>query len=427
MKNSYRWLLAGSVIVLGIFIFLALSPSSTESKGKIRIATGSKTGMYYQYALEYQQRLKKEKVEVVIVPTAGSKEAQTLLHEEKVDIAFIQGGTIDTEISQNLEALASIYLEPLWIFTKSNQRNINKVTDLKGKRISIGLKGSGTEQLSKKLLRANGISEENTVFFSLDTLEAQKALEKGEVDILFTVISPHSELITALLSDKEIHLMSVRRTQAYELHFPFLTHFLIPEGSYDLLHNVPPEDIKLISTVATLAIHKNFPAELIRLVMREVIHVHENETLFTTATHFPSADYLELPINKSAEKYLEKGENWLETIFPYWIAYSIDHFKLLLIPLLTLLLPLFKGVIPFYKWRIRRRVYHWYDDLIGIESILLDPESLKKEECKEKLETLLQEISMQTKVPLSYAGELYELKMHIEFVLEQLRKEKKAI
>ena len=375
--------------------------------------------MYYQYALKYQERLKKNKVKLTIVPTSGSNQAQTLLNEGKVDIAFLQGGSINKEKADNLEALASIYFEPLWIFINKNQRNITKVSDFKNKRISIGLKGSGTEELTRKLLLANGITEKNTKFVFLNTTDAKNALKNNEIDFLFTVISPNSKLINSLLLEKEIRLLSVNRTKAYEIHFPFLTHFTMPEGSYNLLNNIPQKDIQLISTVATLAINKNFPPELIRLVMREVVGVHKEEKFFTSERVFPSVKYLELPVNKAAKKYLEKGENWLENMFPYWIAYTIDHFKLLLIPLLTLLLPLLKGAIPFYKWRIRKRIYHWYRDLIEIEKVVFkDPSKIN--ESKKKLNELITEISEQTKVPLSYAGELYELKIHMEFVLRKL-------
>ena len=426
MQKIYRWAVLASVIILLIALLFFITAPKNENKGEIKIATGSTSGMYYQYALEYQRLLKKERVEVIIVPTAGSKEAQQLLHEEKVDIAFIQGGTIEEGLSDNLESLASIYFEPLWIFIKVGQREITQASQLIGKRIAVGLKESGTEQLSKKILHANGINDTNTELLSLDTLDAQKALANGDIDVLFTVISPGSQMIKGLLNDKKLRLMNVRRTEAYALHFPFLTHFTVPEGSFDLLHNIPAQDINLISTVATLATHTNFPPEIIRLFLREVKHVHKNETLFTSTMHFPSADYLELPINTNAAVYLEKGENWLERIFPYWIAYNINHFKLLIIPVLTLLLPLFKGILPFYQWRIRRRIYHWYKNLIGIERSLSDSESLDEEKCKQKLEVLFSEISNQTRVPLSYAGELYELKTHIKFVLERIEKEKES-
>lgn len=427
MQKIYRWVVIASVIILAIALLFFITAPKSENKGEIKIATGSESGMYYQYALEYQRLLKKERVEVIIVPTAGSKEAQKLLHEEKVDIAFIQGGTIEEDLSDNLESLASIYLEPLWIFIKANQPEVTQVSQFIGKRIAVGLKGSGTEQLAKKVLNSNGINDTNTELLSLDTLDAQKALANGDIDVLFTVISPGSDIIKGLLSDKNLRLMNVHRTEAYALRFPYLTHFSVPEGSFDLQDNVPNQDINLISSVATLATHTNFPPEFTRLFLRDVNKVHKNETLFTTTIQFPSAAYLELPINTDAAMYLEKGENWLEKIFPYWVAYNINRFKLLLIPILTLLLPLFKGIIPFYQWRIRRRIYHWYKDLIEIESSLLDAESFDYDKNKQKLEVLLSEMSNQTRVPLSYSRELYDLKIHIKFVLERIEKEKRVL
>ena len=416
---NYKTITLIILLLIGTIVYFSVSKISTESKGEIKIATGTKNGMYYHYALEYQKRLKKNNVNLVLVPTTGSNQAQKLLNDGKVDIAFLQGGSIDKNQSNNLESLASIYFEPLWIFVNNNQKNITKISDFKNKRIATGLKGSGTEELTKKLLAANGITEKNSKFISMNTIDAKNALKKNEIDFLFTVISPDSKLINELLLEKEIRLLPIKRTKAYEIKFPFLTHFTMPEGSFNLLKNIPAKDTNLISTVATLAINKSFPPELIRLIMREVVNVHKEEKLFSDNQIFPSEKYLELPINEAAKKYLEKGENWLEDIFPYWIAYFIDHFKLLLIPLLTLLLPLFKGFMPFYRWRVRKRIYHWYRDLIEVENIIAENPS-KLEENKDRIRTLIDEISNQTTVPLSYAGELYELKLHMEFVLRKL-------
>ncbi|RLA68446.1 MAG: hypothetical protein DRQ78_00455 [Epsilonproteobacteria bacterium] len=421
MQYIYRWAWLLSVLVLLGFGFWFLNTPDTKVKGEIRIATASKSGMYYQHALAYKRLLEKEKVKVSITLTAGSKEAQKLLYEEKVDIAFIQGGTVDSNMSEKFESLASIYFEPLWIFSKKSQDDIDQASELMGKRIAIGLSGSGTEQLARRLLAINGIDESNTHLLLMDTLEAQKSLNQGEIDILFVVISPHSKIIKALLHDDNLRLMTLRRAKAYEMNFPFLTHFSVPEGSFDLRNNVPDEDIQLIATVATLLAHKNFRPELIRLFLREVKDVHEKELLFSKNIQFPSTRYLEVPINESANLYLSKGDSWLEKIFPYWVAYNINKFKLLLIPLLTLFLPLLKGIIPFYQWRIRRRIYHWYKDLIEIEGRLLSPEFNEHTQYKEELEALLLEILSQTKVPLSYAGELYDLKEHVEFVLERIK------
>ena len=44
----------------------------------------------------------------------------------------------------------------------------------------------------------------------------------------------------------------------------------------------------------------------------------------------------------------------------------------MLLPLLVLLLPLIKVMPPIYTWRMRSRVYRWYDELELAEQQLAD-------------------------------------------------------
>ena len=45
----------------------------------------------------------------------------------------------------------------------------------------------------------------------------------------------------------------------------------------------------------------------------------------------------------------------------------VDRTIIFLIPLLTILLPLFKLLPPTYRWRVRSRIYRWYRDLMTAE------------------------------------------------------------
>jgi hypothetical protein len=49
----------------------------------------------------------------------------------------------------------------------------------------------------------------------------------------------------------------------------------------------------------------------------------------------------------------------LQKYLPFWIASVVDRGKILLLPALTLLLPLFRVAPPLYRWRIRSRIYRW--------------------------------------------------------------------
>jgi len=93
----------------------------------------------------------------------------------------------------------------------------------------------------------------------------------------------------------------------------------------------------------------------------------------------------------------------------------------MLLPLIALLLPLFKIMPPLYRWRMRSRVYRWYDDLLKIDRLshtTTDAASIQR--CLSELDEIEQGIS-DTNVPLSFAEELYDLRLHLNMVRGRLK------
>lgn len=417
MKNKFILVsIPMLALVVGVFYFTAqfIKPSP---KKEITIATGSKSGQYYQTALKYKELLEKEKVKVNIVTSTGSIENIKLLEEKKVDVAFVQNGVI--EKSENLESLASIYYEPLWIFYNTNIKNLSYIQDLENKKIAIGEEGSGTKDLALNILNINGIYEKNSSFYSYNSKKAIEKLLNKKIDALFLVTSADSKIIKELLNNKEISLFSFNRANAYSRKFHYLNALDLHEGTIDLLQNIPKEDKKLLASTATLVAHKEFSDELIRILLKKVTQIHKNKSLLSHENEFPNSLNLPLPQNEEANIYLTHGDTWLEKIFPYWIASTLDRLKILLIPLITLSIPLFKGVFPLYRWSIRSKIYRWYDELQDLD---LGLDKASKEELIEKiaeLEKLKKEIKDETKVPLAYMGEYYDLIMHLELIISK--------
>jgi len=127
-------------------------------------------------------------------------------------------------------------------------------------------------------------------------------------------------------------------------------------------------------------------------------------------------------MSSDAKKYLLKGDSFLEKIFPFWISSMIDRLAIMIIPLLTLLFPLLKGAMPLYRWRVRSKVYKWYKILHEIDSRLKNTDKNELEKTKADLLKILDEIQRETKIPLSYMGEYYDLKVHINLILGKLEK-----
>lgn len=386
----------------------------------LTIATGSKSGIYYQSALAYQALLAKQKVKVDIVTTQGSVEALQLLKAGKVDIAFAQGGSVDAFKKEPFTALASLYNEPIWVYYPAHGPKLHNLSELKGRRIVVGAKGSGTKALSVKLLAANGVTARNSTFLTLGSEAGAQALFDGEADALFSIIGTFAPLTKALLLDPNIKLLNVTRTRAYIVRYPFLNAVTLDEGVMDLEHNLPSHTKHLIAATAMLVSREDIHPDLVRLVLQAAKKVHGGAGVFRSEGEFPNTSHLEFPINVDAEVYLRDGETWLERIFPFWIASIVKRLIFLLIPVIVMMVPIIKLILPLFDWRSRQKIYRWYKTLNTIEEEMGAYNDPQRETAITTLQNALQKIR-KINVPLSYRREYYDLIQHFEMILEKLK------
>ena len=109
---------------------------------------------------------------------------------------------------------------------------------------------------------------------------------------------------------------------------------------------------------------------------------------------------------------------------PFWPAAFINEhgsqFVLLAIPLLSIILPLFHYLPILYKWLIRRRLLAWYRRLKALETSLdADPSNAHLAEKQAELERIDAAVS-RIKVPLPFSEQIYDLRVHIDFVRRRL-------
>ncbi|MEM8996536.1 MAG: C4-dicarboxylate ABC transporter substrate-binding protein, partial [Acidobacteriota bacterium] len=102
---------------------------------------------------------------------------------------------------------------------------------------------------------------------------------------------------------------------------------------------------------------------------------------------------------------------------------AVDRLKILILPFIPLLLVMFKLAPPVYRWRIRSRIYRWYEDLRELDELLLTETTPEQaERALERMEVLEKEITEVT-VPLSYMDEFYSLRLHVELIERKLADE----
>lgn len=408
----------GVVIVLAGFLvayqFVEPAPPRT-----LTIATGGTSGAYHAFANRYAEVLKAQGITLTVRSTQGSLDNLARLRDraQGVDVAFVQGGTGSGVPADGLMALGSVYYEPFWVFTRADA-SPDRLGALRGKRIAVGGEGSGTRAVALHLLAENGIGAADADLRPLGGREAEAALKAGEVDAVMTVASVSSALVRDLLAAPGLAPMTFARAEAYGLRNRFLSTVRLPRGAVDLAADIPATDVTLLAPAATLVARDDLHPALVTLLLQAAAGVHGAGGVFEAPGAFPSARFVEFPLSPEAARYYRSGPSLLQRYLPFWAADLIDRLKVMLIPLLTLLLPLGKVLPPLYRWRIRSRIYRWYKDLLEIEEAVHggDPDLARLAARLDGIEAEVQHLS----VPLSYADAAYSLRMHIGLVRDSL-------
>lgn len=408
---------APAIIITLIGFFIAGQFVNPAPPRTITIATGHPGGAYHLFAERYQPLLAAEGITLEILDTAGSVENIRLLEDgaAAIDLAFVQGGSTAGRPAGDLVSLGSLYFEPLWVFYRGTSR-LERLTDLHGKRVAIGEPGSGTRAVAVTLLEDNFIDTNAGKNFPIGDQAAVDALLAGRVDAAFFVASAQSPLVQSLQHRQDIHLMSFSRATAYARLHPFLSSITLPEGIINMQANIPPEDTTLLAPTANLVAHGNFHPALVSLLLQTAARVHGSGSLFARPGEFPNDQNLVFQLDDDARRYYKHGTPFLQRYLPFWTANLLDRLKVMLVPLLTLLIPLAKIMPPTYRWQVRKKIYRWYRELKALDTE--HPEQASTESLRTSLKQLeaLEEEVRKVNVPLSYSDELYTLRLHIGLV-----------
>ena len=403
-----------AVLIIGSFLVAAqfIDPAPPSS---LTIAAGNPKGDYYRFAQLYKSRLAEDGIEATVLETAGSTENARLLHSGDADVAFIQSGVDLSSDNGEIEALGSVYYEPLWVFMKGSAGG-KDLKALEGKSVSLGAPGSGTQTIAKNLLQAVNVS---VVDSGLSGQDAVDALSEGRIDALFIVGTVTNKLLKPLISDETLTLLSFERADAFTRNFPYLSQTNLSEGVFDLANNLPTNDVTLISPVAQLVVRTDLNGAIKTLLVGKAHQLHGKADIFTKKGSFPSPNFVDFPLAHEAEIYFEHGPGFFQRVLPFWLADTLNRMVVMLIPLIGVMFPLLKVASPAYKWRTRSRIYKWYRGLNQTEEAAQSTDCAM-EETLAQLDHIEAEVK-KTEVPLSYAEELYNLRQHIRLIRERIK------
>ena len=407
-------------LIVGIGFVVAYQFVQPAPPKRIVITTGGESGAYYQFAQRYAAILARDGITLEVKSSAGSLENLDRLKADQAQVGFVQGGVVppkedpDAEDDSGLLSLGSLFYEPVWVFYRG-ERDLNRLTELRGKRIAIGQEGSGVRQLAQQLLAANEI-EAGEQLVPLSGLSAAEELQQGRIDAAFIIASESAPVVQVLLRSPGIRLMSFAQSGAYQRRFPFLTKLTFPQGVADLVRDFPPNDIKVLAPTANLIVRDDLHPALQSLLLQAASEVHGKSGFFQDQGEFPSYKDPMLPLSPDAARYFKSGPSFLQRYLPFWLAVLVDRLIVLLLPVVALLIPLLKVAPAIYTWRVRSKVFRCYGELKFLEDDLKNHfDRARLAEYRSRLDALEDE-AVQLHVPLGFTDLVYTLREHVNLV-----------
>src|SRR5215831_4804309 len=188
-------MLRSTALIAGLAV-VAVAPATAQQKSiRLSVATGGTGGVYYPLGGGLANVLTKSipGVEATAEVTSGSVDNIKLIAADKADVALTLADTASdayhgvAKFKQKVavRALAVLYAnKSQWVTIDGT--GVTKMEDLKGRRISTGAPGSGTETIALRMLEAYGINPEKDVRREkLSVAESVNALKDKKVDAFF--------------------------------------------------------------------------------------------------------------------------------------------------------------------------------------------------------------------------------------------------
>ena len=218
MKRSI-WMAAG---ILGLAI-----AGTSVAQTRISIATGGTGGVYYPLGGGIANVLTKyvPNMQATAEVTGASVDNMKLVGAGKAEVGFTmadtawdayQGQDKFKDNKQAVRALVVFYPNLTHVVTVEG-KGINTMADLKGKRISTGAPGSGTEVMAFRILEAYGIDKDKDVKRErLSVAESVNALKDGKIDALIWVGGIPTPAITDLAATPNTKIKLIDHADAVD-------------------------------------------------------------------------------------------------------------------------------------------------------------------------------------------------------------------
>lgn len=254
--SKLSWPRLALISALVLLIGSVQQPSYADTT-IFRLGTGGSAGTYYPIgslianALTSSSELHSEQPygmkELVVIAQRATGSASNV-----IDIAdgLLEGGLAQANVVHwaysgagpfaedepraNLRGLGTLYLESMHIVVRIGS-DIEQVSDLAGKRVSLAEQGSGTRLDSLIVLREFELNDNSLNAVYLNTSDAIERMRNNELDAFFIIAGYPIQQVSAVIAEgiAKVIPLSGPRVDKIIANYPFFSQNVIPVGTYD--------------------------------------------------------------------------------------------------------------------------------------------------------------------------------------------------
>jgi TRAP transporter TAXI family solute receptor len=292
--------------------------SSPGAGGRLTIATGNTTGVYYILGGGLAKVISSDLpgYRATAEATKASKENVERVASGQNDLAFSLADTASDGVRgvhsfrarQPVRALLRIYPNTTQVIARTDS-GITSVAGLRGKSVSTGSPGSGTEVIATRLLEANGLTVADVEQKKASLPETVDGMKDGSIDAMVwsgglptagvkDLVASLGDRVRFLDLSEELPILREKYGDAYQPG-------TIPPGAYGT-----PGTVRTIVVPNLLLVHEGMgdalAGDLVRLIFAkraELAKIHPEAENITLETAAKTGD---VPLHPGAEKALRE-------------------------------------------------------------------------------------------------------------------------
>jgi TRAP transporter TAXI family solute receptor len=216
MRGWRRWAVPALVALVALAGCGGGGGGGADSR-RLSIATGGTGGVYFVYGGGLANLISSslEGYEATAEVTSASVDNMTLIGDERTALAFTLADTASDAVRGRgsfkeqvpAQALARLYTNYTQVVATTG-KGIDRIEDLKGKRVSVGAPNSGTEVIALRILEAAGLDPDADLRRQqLGVAESVQAVKDGSLDAFFWSGGLPTGAVTDLATSRQIVLL----------------------------------------------------------------------------------------------------------------------------------------------------------------------------------------------------------------------------